>query len=224
MLHLCHSSFSNPSFASPTSQDFHLHHLASRPWYRTQICQLSFTHNPTRSPSKNAGLLVSYRNCQAPPLTTCAANLKQHTNSSSNHVTSSHSTSINPPYFTLSSVALTLLSVFSILLLKKATVLVESFSSISYQLSVGPTMQISYLRPGTYQSSKAAFCKSAFAKTKLTFGKSAFAQSRFAFRQSIFASQKAMVWPSATSKMLSPKMCSKPFLLFARLVCAMWYL
>ena len=31
LLHLCHSSFSNPSFASPTSQDFHLRHLASRP-------------------------------------------------------------------------------------------------------------------------------------------------------------------------------------------------
>ena len=31
LLHLCHSSFSNPSFASPTSQNFHLHHLASRP-------------------------------------------------------------------------------------------------------------------------------------------------------------------------------------------------
>ena len=33
LLHLRHSSFSNPSFASLTSQDFHLHHLASRPWY-----------------------------------------------------------------------------------------------------------------------------------------------------------------------------------------------
>ena len=32
LLHLHHSSFSNPSFASPTSQDFHLRHLASRPW------------------------------------------------------------------------------------------------------------------------------------------------------------------------------------------------
>ena len=30
-LHLRHSSFSNPSFASPTSQA--LHHLASRPWH-----------------------------------------------------------------------------------------------------------------------------------------------------------------------------------------------
>ena len=33
LLHLRHSSFSNPSFASPASQDFHLHHLASRPCF-----------------------------------------------------------------------------------------------------------------------------------------------------------------------------------------------
>ena len=32
LLHLRHSSFFNPSFASPTSRDFHLRHLASRPW------------------------------------------------------------------------------------------------------------------------------------------------------------------------------------------------
>ena len=31
--HLCHSSFSNPSFASPTSQALDLIHLASCPWY-----------------------------------------------------------------------------------------------------------------------------------------------------------------------------------------------
>ena len=40
LFHLCHSSFSNPSFASPTSQDFHLRHLASRPcnlcWWKLQ--------------------------------------------------------------------------------------------------------------------------------------------------------------------------------------------
>ena len=33
LLHLRHSSFSNPSFASPTSQALHLIHLASRPWF-----------------------------------------------------------------------------------------------------------------------------------------------------------------------------------------------
>ena len=32
LLHLRHSSFSNPSFPSLTSQVFHLIHLASRPW------------------------------------------------------------------------------------------------------------------------------------------------------------------------------------------------
>ena len=32
LLHLRHSSFSNPSFASPRSQALHLIHLASRPW------------------------------------------------------------------------------------------------------------------------------------------------------------------------------------------------
>ena len=33
LLHQRHSSFSNPSFASPTSQALHLRHLASRPCY-----------------------------------------------------------------------------------------------------------------------------------------------------------------------------------------------
>ena len=32
LLHLHHSSFSNSSFASPVSQDCHLHHLASCLW------------------------------------------------------------------------------------------------------------------------------------------------------------------------------------------------
>ena len=32
LLHLRHSSFSNPSFASPTSQALHLIHLANNPW------------------------------------------------------------------------------------------------------------------------------------------------------------------------------------------------
>ena len=31
-LHLCHSSFSNSSFAFPTSQALHFCHLANRPW------------------------------------------------------------------------------------------------------------------------------------------------------------------------------------------------
>ena len=45
LLHLCHSSFSNPSFASPTSQDFHLRHLASRPCHpRGPRFRAVFTH------------------------------------------------------------------------------------------------------------------------------------------------------------------------------------
>ena len=34
LFHLCHSSFSNSSFASPMSQALHLIHLVSRPWSR----------------------------------------------------------------------------------------------------------------------------------------------------------------------------------------------
>ena len=37
LLHLHHSSFSNPSFASPTSQALHLIHLASRPCF-LELC------------------------------------------------------------------------------------------------------------------------------------------------------------------------------------------
>ena len=37
LLHLRHSSFSNPSFASATSQALHLRHLASRPWIILRI-------------------------------------------------------------------------------------------------------------------------------------------------------------------------------------------
>ena len=40
-----HSSFSNPSFASPTSQDFHLRHLASSPRHSLQTNHLSYWIN-----------------------------------------------------------------------------------------------------------------------------------------------------------------------------------
>ena len=43
LLHLRLSSFSNPSFASPTSQALHLIHLPSRPWsqtFRFEIIQI----------------------------------------------------------------------------------------------------------------------------------------------------------------------------------------
>ena len=43
LLHLRHSSFSNPSFASPISQALHLRHLASRP------CQYLVVQHPPQS-------------------------------------------------------------------------------------------------------------------------------------------------------------------------------
>ena len=43
LLHLCHSSFSNPSFVSPTSQALHIRHLASRPWLQEYLRYFTFT-------------------------------------------------------------------------------------------------------------------------------------------------------------------------------------
>ena len=54
LLHLRHSSFSNPSFASPTSQDFHLRQLASRLW------PLPF-HTPLKIPQPNIFTLTDTR-------------------------------------------------------------------------------------------------------------------------------------------------------------------
>ena len=68
----------------------------SPPRYWTQICQLPSTLSPTRSLSRNAGLLVSYTNYLTPPQTTSAASLKLHTNLSSNHDTTPVSISVNP--------------------------------------------------------------------------------------------------------------------------------
>ena len=75
--------------------------------------------------------------------TTFAASLKQHTNSSFSHVTPLDSTShlFHPHH----SSTYNLLSVFPTLLLKKVTVSGQSFSSVSYQLSAGPTTQTSCL-------------------------------------------------------------------------------
>ena len=96
----------------------------SPPWYRTQTCQLLSTLSPTKSLSRNAGLLVSYTNYLTPPQTTSAISLKLHTNLSSNHDTTPVSISINPPYSTLASAALkNFASVSCILLLMKATVI-----------------------------------------------------------------------------------------------------
>ena len=70
----------------------------SPPWYRTQTCQLLSTLSPTRSLSRNAGLLVSYTNYLTQPQTTYTASLKQHTNLSSNHDTTPVSIPVNPPH------------------------------------------------------------------------------------------------------------------------------
>ena len=40
LLHLHHSSFPNPSFASPTSQALHLSHLMSCPWFSVKCSTL----------------------------------------------------------------------------------------------------------------------------------------------------------------------------------------
>ena len=73
----------------------------SPPRYQTQTYQLLSTLNPTRSLSRNAGLSVWYTNYLTPPQTTSAANLKLHTNLSSNPDTSPVSKSFNPPHSTL---------------------------------------------------------------------------------------------------------------------------
>ena len=44
LLYLRHSSFSNPSFSTPTSQTLHLIHLASRPWNEIKG-ELRILHN-----------------------------------------------------------------------------------------------------------------------------------------------------------------------------------
>ena len=38
LLHVRYSSFSNPSFASPTSPALHLRHLPSSPWHKAKHC------------------------------------------------------------------------------------------------------------------------------------------------------------------------------------------
>ena len=43
LLHIRHSSFSNPSFASPTSQALHLIHLASHPWIQVEFSLRNIT-------------------------------------------------------------------------------------------------------------------------------------------------------------------------------------
>ena len=46
LLHLCHRSFSNPSFSSPTSQALHLIHLASRTWTQLKYtCSIKYRYS-----------------------------------------------------------------------------------------------------------------------------------------------------------------------------------
>ena len=81
----------------------------SLPRYRTRTYQLLSTLNPTRSLSRNAGLLVSYTNYLTQPQTTSAANLKLQSNFSSNPDTPPVSTSVNPANSTLAPAALKVL-------------------------------------------------------------------------------------------------------------------
>ena len=54
LLHLRHSSFSNPSFASPTSQALHLRHLANSPGISMLVTK--FSQNIVADTDKNKAL------------------------------------------------------------------------------------------------------------------------------------------------------------------------
>ena len=59
LLHLRHSSFSNPSFASPcTSQALHLNHLASCPWSRAAFLKLFWNGTIFLSQNSSANKLI----------------------------------------------------------------------------------------------------------------------------------------------------------------------
>ena len=93
--------------------------------------------------------------------------------------------------------------------------------------SIGRCINMQRVRPGAHQSSKAAFCKSAFAKSKLTFGKSFLLQADLLLDRASLLHRKQ--WSSQVQRakyflLKRAKTCSKAFLLFARLVCAMSYL
>ena len=170
LLHLCHSSFSNPSFASPTSQALRLIHLAElilQPFHH-------FTYITTHSPT----LLSLYLHHNSFSNTFVASPTSQFIlqpffrfpNVTSSSLTSpselpmissripicppitSHPWTqhrlIPHPSSTLPSDTYNLLSVPCILLLKKATcrLKVSSTQFLFYQLSAGPTMSISCLR------------------------------------------------------------------------------
>ena len=59
LLHLRHSSFSNHSFASPTSQALHLRHLANRPCISTLVTR--FSQNIEAYTDKNKALIDCHK-------------------------------------------------------------------------------------------------------------------------------------------------------------------
>ena len=60
--HLRHSSFTNPSFTSPTSQALHLRHLANRPCISTLVTK--FSQNIVADTDKNK-ILIDCHKCSS---------------------------------------------------------------------------------------------------------------------------------------------------------------
>ena len=63
LLHLSHSSFSNPYFTSPTSQALHLRHLAIRPCISTLVTK--FSQNTVADTDKNKALIDCHKCCSS---------------------------------------------------------------------------------------------------------------------------------------------------------------
>ena len=80
LLHLRHSSFSNPSFAFPTSQALHLIHLANSPWSvltkgrsftenaGTKVAVLSKGRRSTANSGSKVTVLLGLNRCGSLPL------------------------------------------------------------------------------------------------------------------------------------------------------------
>ena len=189
-LHLRHSSFSNPSVASPTSQLI----------LQTFRCFCYVTGTSPTSPGE-------------PPMPRTTFLLLRHFCPLESVLYLCHFSpleSVSLVFFAINTFFISTIVISRYKMNRGSSSLSDDLSKAKskyYVYRVFGNFHYTLLRPGAHQSSKAAFCKSAFAKSKLTFGKSDFARSRFVFRQSIFASQKVMVWPSPTSKLLSAKTC-----------------
>ena len=99
LLYLRHSSFSNPSYASPTSQALHLIHLASRPWPRPWVRKSRYWRETLQFPHpllwrNEASLLVHWRTMDFPLAlwtlvccTSCAVGAPASASLCSEHVT-----------------------------------------------------------------------------------------------------------------------------------------